>query len=130
MGSEMCIRDSALNPRPAARQVSAVFGGTVIAEPPRGPKYALGPGDLMRFASSRGELRALKLGTEDIGLRFAGRVSQMSTGAGQRPRTLMPTIFDWLLADYPVSLAIAAALYVLSSVFVFMKMKRRSTWRL
>lgn len=111
----------------APRQVSAVSGGSLRIEPPRGMLHSLAPGDRLQFASSRGELRSLRLGKDEAGLRFAGLVTGMSLGSPENRTTLMPTAFEWLRARHPLAMVAGAIVYLASLVFLFRR-ERRSTW--
>jgi len=119
---------SGFNPSVPARLASAVSGGSLRVEPPGGAQYTLGPGDRLRFGASAGEFRSLRLGKDGIALRFAGRVSRMTLGQEESGRTLMPSVFEWLREEHPLSLAAAASLYATAGIWLWLRSRRRSKW--
>ncbi len=101
--------------RTVVRRMSTLLGGTLYDQS-IGRQRRLRAGEALRFAESRGEIRSLRLRSEDgedrIALRFQGRASGLSTGTESHRRDLMPTSIEWLAANHRLKLLWGATVYV------------------
>ena len=98
--------------RTVVRHVSTVLSGALYFESLNGEKRLLRPGERLHFADARGEIRTLRLHDGHIALQFHGHVRGMSTGSGERRRSLMPTYLKWLQARHGLSLLWGTTLYL------------------
>jgi len=104
--------DQFLGPdRTLLKRLSTILSGTLYFESLNGQERRLRPGEELRFERSNGEIRTLELADNHISLKFHGRVSGMTTGAGEGQRSLMPTYLEWLWARHGLSLLWATSLY-------------------
>jgi hypothetical protein len=106
------IEESVGAERTLVRRVSTVLSGTLYFESLSGQARPLRPGEALRFAAARGEIRTLDLADGHLGLKFHGRVRGMASGSGERPRSLMPTSLDWLRARHGLTLLWGTTLYL------------------
>jgi hypothetical protein len=102
-------RDAA---RPFARPVSTVRSGSIYLESIGGTAHALRTGELLRFDGVTGTILTLELQDAGIAVSFQGEASDMRSGAGEHPRSLMPTLLEWLRQRQGVSLLWGTALYL------------------
>jgi hypothetical protein len=98
--------------RTLVRPLSTIRSGTLYLESLNGQERRLRPGQGLRFGSSVGEIRTLEVRDGRVGLRFHGRVRDMTSGAGDTRRSLMPTYLEWLQARHGLSLLWGTTLYV------------------
>ena len=98
--------------RPRARAMSTVVSGSLYFESLGGGERTLRAGELIRFDETRGVIRTLQLGEQGIVFTYQGVVRGMRSGSGERPRTLMPTLLDWLRQRHGLSLLWGTALYL------------------
>ncbi len=96
------------------RPVSTVLGGSMYFESLDGLERKLRAGEGLRFESSQGEIRTLRMGNDAIEVAFHGYVQGMATGFDESRRSLMPTRLDWLKARHGVSLLWGTAFYAFS----------------
>jgi hypothetical protein len=94
------------------RRVSTILSGTLYFEELSGKERHLRSGEVIRFESSKGEIRTLQLNDDHMTIAFHGQVSGMTTGAGASRSSLMPTYLEWLRARHSLSLLWGATLYV------------------
>jgi hypothetical protein len=98
--------------RPLARPVSTVQSGSVYFEALGGAERKLRAGELLRFGAVTGTILTLDLSTFSIAATFQGDVRDMRSGSGDEPRSLMPTLLDWLRKRQALSLLWGTALYL------------------
>jgi hypothetical protein len=98
--------------RPLARPVSTIQSGSVYFEALGGSERKLRPGELLRFGAASGTFLTLDLRDEGIAATFQGDVREMRSGAGDDPRSLMPTLLEWLRKRQGLSLLWGTALYL------------------
>lgn len=110
------IEESVGTGRSIVRRVSTVRSGALYLESLDGRRIDLRPGEGLRFERSRGLIRTLELADGEVGLRFNGEVGGMTTGSGERRRSLMPTWLDWLRAHHGLGMLWGAALYLFGLV--------------
>jgi len=91
--------------------VSTIESGALFYESLDGRSKELRPAEPLRFSSAVGSIRALRVHDDKIELKFQGRVSGMSTGSGADPRSLMPTMLEWLSAHHGLALLWGGTLY-------------------
>ncbi|HKH92640.1 MAG TPA: hypothetical protein VKA54_12595 [Gemmatimonadaceae bacterium] len=99
-------------PQPLARPVSTIQSGSVYFEALGGAERKLRTGELLRFGSASGTILTLDLRDEGIASTFQGDVQEMRSGAGDAPRSLMPTLLEWLRKRQGLSLLWGTALYL------------------
>ena len=102
--------------RPLVRPVSTVLSGSVFFESVGGTERKLRPGELLRFGGASGTLVTLDLRDDGIAATFQGDVRELRTGVGEHPRSIMPTLLDWLRQRQGLSLLWATALYLFGVV--------------
>jgi len=110
--------------RPLARPVSTVLSGSIFFESVGGTERKLRPGEMLRFGGARGTFLTLDLRDEGIATTFQGDVRELNNGSGEHPRSLMPTLLDWLRQRQGLSLLWGTALYLFGIVTTF-----RRWWR-
>jgi hypothetical protein len=98
--------------RPVARPVSTVQSGSLYFEALGGTERKLRAGELLRFGSVTGTLLTLDLNPGSIAATFQGDVREMRSGSGDEPRSLMPTLLEWLRKRQALSLLWGTALYL------------------
>ena len=111
--------------RPLVRPVSTVLSGSVFFESVGGTERKLRPGELLRFGGASGTLVTLDLRDDGIAATFQGDVRELRTGVGEHPRSIMPTLLDWLRQRQGLSLLWATALYLFGVVTTFRKWWRK-----
>jgi hypothetical protein len=94
------------------KRLSTIISGTLFYESLNGEQLKLRAGEELQFEKSSGEIRALQLAADHLGLQFHGRVRGMTTGDGEGHRSLMPTYLEWLHARRPMALLWATSLYL------------------
>jgi hypothetical protein len=105
--------DQFLGPdRTLVKRLSTILSGTLYFESLNGQERRLRAGEELRFERSQGEIRTIELADHHIALKFHGRVSGMTTGAGEGHRSIMPTYLEWLWARHGLSLLWGTSLYV------------------
>ena len=85
----------------------------------------LRPGEMLRFGGASGTFLTLDLRDDGIATTFQGDVRDLRTGAGEHPRSLMPTLLDWLRQRQGLSLLWGTALYMFGVVTTFRKWWRK-----
>ena len=111
--------------RPLTRPVSTVLSGSLFFESVGGTERKLRPGEMLRFGGASGTFLTLDLRDDGIATTFQGDVRDLRTGAGEHPRSLMPTLLDWLRQRQGLSLLWATALYLFGVVTTFRKWWRK-----
>lgn len=105
--------ENAMDPQSPPRAISSIESGTVSVLPGRGSTRTLGLGDEIRFESSRGDIRSVRLRKHNLEVNFRGYVGGLSTGQKDNPVTLMPTWFEWLRARHAAFLLAGTTLYLI-----------------
>ena len=98
--------------RPLARPVSTIQSGSLYFEALGGTERKLRPGELLRFGAASGTFLTLDLRDDGIAATFQGEVGEMRSGSGDAPRSLMPTLLEWLRKRQGLSLLWGTALYL------------------
>jgi hypothetical protein len=98
------------------RRISTILSGSLYFESLAGRELHLRSGEGLRFESSHGEIRTLELRDGHIALTFHGDVRGMTTGAGEKRRSLMPTYLEWLSAQHGLALLWGSTLYLFGLV--------------
>jgi hypothetical protein len=102
-------RDAA---HPLARPVPTVLSGSLFLESLGGDERRLRDGEMLRFGASSGTIITLALRDDAIAATFQGDVRDMRLGSGEHPRSLMPTLLEWLRKREGLSLLWGTALYL------------------
>jgi hypothetical protein len=110
--------------RPLARPISTILSGSIFFESLGGNERKLRPGEMLRFGAASGTILTMDLRDEGIAATFQGDVRAMRTGVGDHPRSLMPTLLDWLRQRQGLSLLWGTALYLFGVITTF-----RRWWR-
>ena len=119
------VEDERAAGRPRARTMSTLLTGSLYFESLGGDERKLRAGELIRFDEARGAIRTLQLGEQGIVLTFQGVVRGMRSGGGERPRTLMPTLLEWLRQREGLSLLWGTALYLFGVAMTVRRWWRR-----
>ena len=98
--------------RPLARPISTIQSGSLYFEALGGTERKLRPGEMLRFGAASGTFLTLDLRDDVIAATFQGEVSGMRSGSGDEPRSLMPTLLEWLRKRQGLSLMWGTALYL------------------
>jgi hypothetical protein len=98
--------------RPIARPVSTTYSGSLYLEALGGAERKLRTGELLRFGTAVGTILTLDLRASEIAATFEGEVREMRSGSGDEPRSLMPTLLEWLRKRQALSLLWGTALYL------------------
>lgn len=118
------VEDEQEAARPLARPVSTILSGIMYYESLDGGERRLRAGEMLRFGAASGTILTLDLRDDGIAAVFQGDVSEMRAGAGDHPRSLMPTLLEWLRQRQGLSLLWGTALYLFG-----MSMTLRRWWR-
>jgi hypothetical protein len=110
--------------RPLVRPVSTILSGSIFFESVGGTERKLRPGEMLRFGGASGTFLTLDLRDDGIAATFQGDVRELRTGVGEHPRSLMPTLLDWLRQRQGLSLLWGTALYLFGVITTF-----RRWWR-
>lgn len=102
--------------RTAVSTVSTIVSGTLQLEALRSRKQSVGPGEILRFGESHGEIRSLESADGGLLVRFHGRVRGMQSCAGNTCENRMPTYFESLAARHPAWVIALAAVFLLCAV--------------
>jgi len=111
--------------RPRARAMSTVVTGSLYFESLGGGERPLRAGESIRFDETRGVIHSLQLGEQGIAFTYQGVVRGMRSGSGEEPRTLMPTLLDWLRLRHGPSLLWGTALYLFGVAMTVRRWWRR-----
>lgn len=106
------VEDVADAARPFARPLSTIQSGSLYFEALGGVERKLRTGELLRFGEASGTLLTLDLRDDGIAGIFQGDVREMRSGSGDAPRSLMPTLLEWLRKRQALSLLWGTALYL------------------
>jgi len=101
------------------RQMSTIISGTIFMESMNGESFPLRHGELIQFRKVQGEIRNLTVQDDKITLNFHGKVTGLTSGAGENRRSLMPSYLEWLHANHGLSLFWGAALYLFGLIITF-----------
>lgn len=106
------VEDVADAARPFARPLSTIQSGSLYFEALGGVERKLRTGELLRFGEASGTLLTLDLRDDAIAAIFQGDVRDLRSGSGDAPRSLMPTLLEWLRKRQALSLLWGTALYL------------------
>jgi hypothetical protein len=106
------VQDDQKSDRPIVRPLSTLLTGSIYFESLGGNERKLRSGEMVRFASAVGTLLTLDLRDDGIAATFQGDVKGMTVGAGDRPRSIMPSLVTWLRQRQGLSLLWGTALYL------------------
>lgn len=106
------VEDLPETERPLARPVSTIQSGSLYFEALGGTERKLRPGELLRFGAVSGTFLTLDLRDDGVAATFQGDVRELHTGSGEEPRSLMPTLLEWLRKRQALSLLWGTALYL------------------
>lgn len=98
--------------RPLARPVSTILGGSLFFDALGGTERKLRPGEMLRFGEAEGVFLTIDLREDAIAAIFQGDVREMRTGSGEHPRSLMPSLLEWLRKRQSLSLLWGSALWL------------------
>ena len=98
--------------RPLARPLSTIQSGSLYFEALGGTERKLRAGELLRFGAASGTILTMDLRDDGIAATFQGEVREMRSGSGDEPRSLMPTLLEWLRKRQGLSLLWGTALYL------------------
>ena len=98
--------------RPLARPVSTIQSGSLYFEALGGTERKLRPGEMLRFGAASGTFLTLDLRDDGIAATFQGDVREMRSGSGDEPRSLMPSLLEWLRKRQGLTLLWGTALYL------------------
>lgn len=106
------VEDAPDAARPSARPLSTIQSGSLYFEALGGVERKLRTGELLRFGEASGTVLTLDLRDDGIAAIFQGDVREMRSGSGDEPRSLMPTLLEWLRKRQALSLLWGTALYL------------------
>jgi hypothetical protein len=110
---------------PVVRSISTIHSGTLYLESIDGEARPLRSGEGLQFREADGELRALELGGEYIALQFVGQVRGMTVGSGSVKRSLMPTLYEWLVARHRLPLLWGTTVYAFGLIMSVLRWWRQ-----
>ncbi len=110
---------------PVVRSISTIHSGTLYLESIDGEARPLRSGEGLQFREADGELRALELGGEYIALQFVGQVRGMTVGSGSVKRSLMPTLYEWLVARHRLPFLWGTTVYVFGLIMSVLRWWRQ-----
>ena len=91
------------------RPLSTLLSGTLVF-PSLDTSRKLRFAEAVRFTGDDGELRSIEVGDGRLRIRYHAAVGDVTTGAADEPRSLMPTWLEWLQTNHSVSLLWGSAL--------------------
>ncbi|HEY0763012.1 MAG TPA: hypothetical protein VGD61_11645 [Pyrinomonadaceae bacterium] len=106
---------------------STILSGKLVFNSLNGRELNLDGGDSIRFDTSTGVIRTLRLLDGHVDLQFTGNVSGLRVSHGQESTTLMPTWLEWLRARHQLSLFWGTSVYVLGILFGAIRWWGKST---
>ena len=108
--------------------VSGIESGSLYLESLNSHELILRPGELLRFENVEGTLRAVELDQTGLSVQFRGTVRGMKIGSEDAPRSIMPTLLEWLQARTSLITLLSGALALLSGLAAYVEWWRtRST---
>lgn len=107
--------------RTIVRRTSAILSGSLYFESLNGLERKLRPGEMLELSGARGEVTELRVEPDQLVLRYQGRVEEITIGAGDTRRSLMPTWLDWLKARRGAWLLWGTAVYLFGLVMGFLR---------
>jgi hypothetical protein len=96
------------------RAISGIQSGTLYLEELENKAVTLHSGEPLRFEAFHGHLRQLAIHGDKISLKFSGIARGMRTGSDENPRSLMPTLLEWLKARQALLLMWGTVFYCIS----------------
>jgi hypothetical protein len=84
--------------RTIPRSMSTIVSGNLYLDSLQGKAVALRPGEPLHVTKLEGELRVLRLDAGKVVANLHGTVADLSVGPRDRPRTLKPSLLEWLRA--------------------------------
>ena len=106
------VQDDQKSDRPLVRPLSTLLTGSIYFESLGGTERKLRTGEMVRFGSAVGTILTFDLRDDGIAATFQGDVKGMTVGAGDHPRSLMPSLVTWLRQRQGLSLLWGTALYL------------------
>jgi hypothetical protein len=106
------VQDDQKSDRPIVRPLSTLLTGSIFFESLGGNERKLRTGEMVRFRRAVGTLLTLDLRDDGIAATFQGDVKGMTVGAGDHPRSIMPSLVTWLRQRQGLSLLWGTALYL------------------
>ena len=106
------VQDDQKSDRPIIRPLSTLLTGSIYFESLGGTERKLRTGEMVRFGNAVGTLLTMDLRDDGIAATFQGDVKGMTVGAGDKPRSLMPSLVTWLRQRQGLSLLWGTALYL------------------
>jgi hypothetical protein len=106
------VQDDQKSDRPIVRPLSTLLTGSIFFESLGGNERKLRTGEMVRFSSAVGTLLTMDLRDDGIAATFQGDVKGMTVGAGDAPRSIMPSLVTWLRQRQGLSLLWGTALYL------------------
>ncbi|MEM6431103.1 MAG: hypothetical protein AAF708_17835 [Deinococcota bacterium] len=95
-----------------AERISTIQSGELYLEGTDGRQFTLRPGERLRFDSSKGFMRVIRLQNDGIYFHFQGSVTGMKTGSYDSSDSLMPSILEFFISK---TSAIAIAIPVVAA---------------
>jgi hypothetical protein len=84
-------------------RVSTIQSGELYLEGTDGRQFTLRPGERLRFDSSEGLMRLIRLQDDGIYFHFQGKVTGMKTGSYDSPDSLMPSILEFFVSKTSIA---------------------------
>ena len=115
------VQDDQKSERPIVRPLSTLLTGSIFFESLGGTERKLRTGEMVRFGSAVGTLLTLDVRDDGIAATFQGNVKGMTVGAGDQPRSIMPSLVTWLRQRQGLSLLWGTALYLFGVITTLRK---------
>ena len=96
--------------RGVVRRVSTLHSASVFFDELGGRELRLRAREALRFDEAQGMIRELRFADGRLLVNFHGTVRGMVSGSLEHPRTLMPSLLEWLRANQPLALLWGSAL--------------------
>ena len=119
--SFMSIEEHNEDEHTTVRNLSTILSGIMYLESLGGHEYHFRPSEEIRFGSSKGEIRTLRLENNHLAISFHGTVTGMTSGADTNSKSLMPTYLEWLKARHGFTLLWGSTLYIFGLIFTIFK---------
>jgi len=104
------------------RPVSTIQSGSVYLTSLDDRLRKLRTGEVLVLGGAHGEIASLAFTDAGVAVRFRGRVSDMTVGWGEHPRSLMPTWLEWSQAQHGLTLLWGSVIYFLGVLATVMRL--------
>jgi len=99
------------------RKVSTVLEGDIFNQSMNDKRHNLRKGEALMVDGVEGEIRSMRVTAKGIRLDYHGKVTNISVGSSNNPRSLMPNWLEWFSERHGVKLLWGAFLWLTTTLF-------------